>query len=363
MSYLPIFPFMKSSITSLFFVLCAIALQAQPTITKDVVFDLGATAPIQFVDNFFQPGASGENVSWDFGSVNATGNAWTWEAKDAATTQFADSFPSANLAFPFPQGDTAENLVYYRFSNDSLQLVGAASTNIGGTGETFYTILEEDPDLIATFPFTYQSSHTDTYRGVNWVTFGGMLLNQTRTATTERKVDGYGTLITPLGTFQNAVRVKTTEFIRDSAFFVIPIISTQEITRYTWYAEGEDYVLMHMDSIAQNNQGFTNLVYSSFYRSGQVTTSIDEQALADQWKLTVFPNPSSGNMTLSMESSHAGSTRITLHNMARQVLWEDQIQGFSGKHMLDFAQIPSGFYLLRVQTEAGIAARRILLTD
>jgi len=109
-------------------------LSAQAQIPASTVFELGASAEVKMVEGYFQPGASGPAVEWDFGNLTDPGEAWTWYAMDPDTTMFADSFPSANLAFPFPMGDTAESIVYYRFANDSLSLVGSASTlNSGGS--------------------------------------------------------------------------------------------------------------------------------------------------------------------------------------------------------------------------------------
>lgn len=354
---------MKSLIISTLFLLSVLMGITQPTINKDVVFELGASAPIQFADGYFQPGASGEHVSWDYSSIAATGNPWTWNALDPTTTAFADSFPSANLAFPFPEGDTAENLTYYRQEADSLFFLGAASSNIGGGGETFFNILEEDPDLAVQFPLSYQSSHTDSYKGVNWIEFGGMRVKQFRSATTQRVVDGYGTLITPLDTFPNALRVKTTESITDSLFFVVPILSTQEITRYTWYAEGETYILLHMDSIAQMNPGFTNVVYSSFYRSGEVTTSIDEQEKAEQWGLSLYPNPATEALNISVNQPISGQVELSVHNMVGQLVLQEQLPSLPSRHRISLSGLLPGSYLIRIHSEEGTAAQRILISQ
>ncbi|MEM7369225.1 MAG: T9SS type A sorting domain-containing protein [Bacteroidota bacterium] len=353
---------MKSLITNVLLFLFVLPGIAQPTITKDVVFELGSSAPIQFADGYFQPGIAGENVTWDVSSIPTTGDSWTWNALDPATTAFADSFPSANLAFPFPMGDTAENLTYYRQEEDSLFFLGAASSNIGGGGETFFNILEEDPDLAVQFPFTYLSSHTDTYKGINWVEFGGMRVKQFRSATTQRVVDGHGTLTTPFGTFPNAVRVKTTESVTDSLFFVVPVLSTQEITRYTWYAEGEAYILLHMDSIAQINPGFTNVVFSSFYRSGEVTTSMDEKHQAEKWQLAVYPNPASDAMTISTGLPISGPIVLSLHNMVGQEILQEKLTHLQSPQHLSLLGLQPGSYLLRLHTEEGIAAKRIMIT-
>ncbi|MEM6265733.1 MAG: hypothetical protein AAGI38_24745, partial [Bacteroidota bacterium] len=200
--------------------LCS-CLMAQPTITSSTVLAKGESAPIKFGTGYWAPGGAGANQNWDF-SAAPSSDGWNWQIFDPETTAFKDSFPSATMAFRLPQGDTAAVWEYYRFVNDSLSFLGAASVLLQDS-TSFYQILEDDPDVVATFPFTFGSSHADVKSGVQWINAGGMLFEQTRYGETQRTVDAYGTLITPYGTFNNVVRVKTTESIRDTLQVFIPV--------------------------------------------------------------------------------------------------------------------------------------------
>ncbi|RMG27826.1 MAG: hypothetical protein D6730_06320, partial [Bacteroidetes bacterium] len=81
----------------------AICLCAQPTITEKALIQLGESAPVQFVvPGNFNPGPSGADVNWDFSQVQNDALSFEWKALPPMESPFADSFPSANVAFRFP---------------------------------------------------------------------------------------------------------------------------------------------------------------------------------------------------------------------------------------------------------------------
>ncbi len=62
-----------------------------------------------------------------------------------------------------------------------------------------------DPLIDFKFPITYLQQFTDTYQ---FNTVSGGIGNSTEAGQVDYTVDGYGTIITPVGTFSNVLRIK-----------------------------------------------------------------------------------------------------------------------------------------------------------
>ena len=338
-----------------------IYINAQPSITGQSVFQIGESVKVHLGEGFFTPGPSGENATWDFSTLNYD-QEWDWVAYDPSETMFSDSFPSATLAFKFPQGDTADIWEYYLFRNDSLSWLGAASV-LSQDSTIFYQVLNLDPDVRAVFPFTYGSSFSDHFRGKNKVTYDGSSLIQRRFGTSSDVVDAYGTLTTPYGTFNNTVRIKTIETVRDTLDFFIPVVTQQDIVRYTWYSEDERYILLHLDSIVTSTFGFpAAATYAHMYRAGEIMTSIDQEQLAETISMNVYPNPASEQIHVQFTLDKSASYQISLSNIIGQKLIELPVNrtALGTQNIpLDISEIGAGYYLLTIQTEAGIAAKKI----
>ena len=334
---------------------------AQPTINSQTVFNPGESVTIRFGEGFFEPGPSGQDVNWDFSSVGHN-KEWDWKFYNPQETMFIDSFPEANMAFKFPQGDTADIWEYYLFRNDSLSWLGAASV-LGADSSVFYQMLNENPDVRMIFPITYQNSFDDNLRGVNWIRYAGSLIKQSRSGDITHTADAYGSLTTPYGTFQNVLRIKTTETIYDTLQAFIPVPSEQKITRYTWYSSDERYILMHMDSIAVIQFGFpASLTKSHMYRAGEIMTSIDQDKLAKEMELSVFPNPASDVLNVNFNLDNPQNVKISLGNIIGQnLISKVSSQLYSGEqtHQLDLSELGAGYYLLTIETDRGMAAKKV----
>ncbi|MEL7531022.1 MAG: T9SS type A sorting domain-containing protein [Bacteroidota bacterium] len=349
-----------------FSLICCLSLTtfvwAQATINANTVLNIGESAPVKLGLDYWNPGPAGANQTWDFSALGHN-QTWDWQFYDPTTTVFADSFPSANMAFALPVANSPESWSYYRFANDSLQYLGSASILSATDSTGFYQILEEDPDLELVFPFTYETSVSDQAHGVQWVDAGGMTFEQTRDKITTRTVDAYGSLTTPYGTFNNVLRVRTTESIADTLRTIIPVASSQEIVRYTWYSADERYVLMHMDSIAVLSFGLpVDINHAHMFRAGEITTSLEQDRLAAQLALKAFPNPTRERLSLSFELEQPQKVSIRLSNIIGQDLIREDLDYPSigeRRHELDVSMLGPGYYLLSVQTELGVASLKV----
>ena len=118
---------MKKLFTLLFLSFSLLQMMAQPTITSDIMFAIGDSAPVQYFDQgqgVFDAGPAGANVTWDFSAVNTNPNmAFTWRAELPSQTAWAADFPNATHAFRFPQ-DSGLNYLYYQYDGNKVELLG-----------------------------------------------------------------------------------------------------------------------------------------------------------------------------------------------------------------------------------------------
>jgi hypothetical protein len=343
-------------------------LQAQPVITSNAMVQIGESAPVQFVSDGFNPGMGGANVAWDFSQLQDDTLGFTWEALSPATSPFVDSFPNANLAFKSPvQNGLQENWIYYDWdaTAETLNLHGSAAIiTDSASQDTFYYVLTANPKLVQTFPFTNGDSYTDNFTGRNTISISNFTLVQTRNGSITVEADGYGSLVTPAGTFQNVLRIKTTELITDT---YMGFGTDQTITRYTWYSADEKYLLLHMDSIViQPTGGPASYTESVFYRSGAPLVSVDEAQIADQWEMEVFPNPiASGSnqnqVQIRYRLDDPQPARIVLRNLIGQQL--ESIEAGPGSQLksLDLQGISPGIYTLQLIQGEKTATRKLIL--
>ncbi|MEL6842537.1 MAG: T9SS type A sorting domain-containing protein [Bacteroidota bacterium] len=227
----------------------------------------------------------------------------------------------------------------------------------------FFQIFETNPDLELVFPFSFNSTINDQAQGVQWVEVGGQVFKQTRYKTTTRTVDAYGSLSTPYGTFNNVLRVRTTESIADTLRTIVPVVSNQEIVRYTWYSSDERYVLMQMDSIAVLSFGQpVDINHAHMFRAGEIMTSVEEARFAERLSLAAYPNPAQQDLTVALTLEGPAEIRISLSNIIGQELMVDCFSEASfgeRQYTLGIGHLSPGYYLLRVQTEQGTASLKV----
>jgi uncharacterized repeat protein (TIGR01451 family) len=86
----------------------------------------------------------------------------------------------------------------------------------------------------------------------------------------------------------------------------------------------------------------TNTAEASIASGVQVLPFISEAA--------ILPNPNSGHCTFQLPDHFTGSAEVQIINMGQQVVWNQQIEVHAGiSQLLDY-KLPSGAYILRVQT-------------
>lgn len=108
---------------------------------------------------------------------------------------------------------------------------------------------------------------------------------------------------------------------------------------------------------AYNNCGSTtDTIYVTVASIGIAETSIN-------YSFRVFPNPSTGLVTVSVEEATASSAQVQLMDLRGRVLETVQLNNIDGTReiQMDLSDLPKGVYILKYRSEATHATSRVVL--
>lgn len=190
---------------------------SQPTLTNDFAPNFGDQFNAQFIDNpNFNPGPEGANQIWDFSSLQGQFELH-FNILDPADTPESEEFPGASFVWNIVEFET---FFYYLSNEDSISQMGNA---VATDTETTFLVINSDLEDALQFPITFGTSYNYHTAYDNYL-FGSLIFSGQRDGSLT--ADGYGTIITPYGTYDNVLRLKivTSEFGFNN-------------TQYVWYDE------------------------------------------------------------------------------------------------------------------------------
>lgn len=200
--------------------------------------------------------------------------------------------------------------------------------------DEFHTIVYQDHLKLMAFPFTMGSSYTDTFSG----TFSDIEATCSGTFTVE--VDGYGSLITPAGSWTNVLRVRsvlTYTAVKSSG-------ETENFNResYEWYTEG---IAHELAGIRYTTYPSGMLVISGLYLSSPLSINEEEAG-----KLVVFPNPAKDNTTIRLGSNENVTSVTAVDPLGKVHCLTFQQQ--QNELQIDVSGLADGIYYLGVKSGA-----------
>lgn len=292
---------MKRTSTLLLALLFTLSAFSQITITASHMPQLNDAIPrAQDTLTNHQPGPSGPNQSWTFLN-NTVHNSPTTTVVSVASTPYASDFPGSNLAY------TNDNSAYVFFNSTSNSLISTgAAGDLLMNGDNILTVF--NPDLLLhNFPKTYGDTQTDFYAFDAQA--DGSSFNVSRVwlfheGTVYDTVDGWGTITTPVGTY-NCLRQKHVEHSYDSILFTLtppPFefwalfgVTRDTSVSYSWLALETKLNVAELSFDTLGNP--KNFTWSLIPPS--VTIGVDE---LDNKEITVYPNPASEYVTINVPS-------------------------------------------------------------
>lgn len=201
----------------------------------------------------FNPALTGPNYTWDY-SVLVSDSQRVEKIVNPSSTGypfvgFISTYAMVNYnpdVFPYALLGTAptNNYNFYKKQTNQLTINVQGST----TGSTPLPIVQNPADVIYRFPLTYGNKDSSNSGYKNTLPGLGYFEKKQKRVNT---VDGWGTLITPYGTF-NTVRVKSVITVVDSIHsdslgfgFSIPLPTRYE---FKWLANGSKLPILEIDA-------------------------------------------------------------------------------------------------------------------
>lgn len=198
---------------------------------------------------------TGINFNWNYSTLTPTtqqtsnwedpnnaGYKLTWCATNGfvlnCNTQFNAAFNLANQSFDGIeiQGNGLTNIVnHYNLSASALENKMLGGTiSVGGVGVPL-AINYTSPDVVYQFPINYNDNYSNTGNYAIDLNSLGIPVSYAETIQRTNHVEGWGSLITPLGTFNDVLKMKTTivrNIVVTTATQTIPTTTTTII--YKW---------------------------------------------------------------------------------------------------------------------------------
>lgn len=205
--------------------------------------------------------ATGEGISWDFTSLEAiTQQTRSFIDPDEAGYYLSyfgscvlagGSFEECNenwenltnmaLAQEIPALETEEvdfenPITHFKKDETSFVETIAGVTFNTDNGQLPAVVEYDSPDTLYVFPMEYGNTDESSRRftvDLSPIGFNAIYINnQTRM----NEVDGYGTLNTPFGTFENTLRLRTEIEVNDTVIFQgFPLPVSRDVVEYRWF--------------------------------------------------------------------------------------------------------------------------------
>jgi hypothetical protein len=302
--------------------------RAQPNITGTGVNPVIGETITEHRTTFHSPGTSGVNQTWNFASWASTATVILQVVNPTVTT-YGSSFPNANTAFTTVGSASA---AYYKYSSTAMQNYGSYSSVV---------IAYSNPEDLLRYPFSYNNTYTDTWTA--------QYVNSTytfyRKGSSTVTADGYGTLITPSGTFTNVLRVHLVQTYQDSAYLGTPYIVTYSNDEYMWYKEGMHYQLASTYNLIPS-------VGNSMSGSTWTDASSGIENLSDIISsCKLYPNPASDKLNIEMKLENNQDMEINLYNSMGQKLTAYKVpEAAFGEYLqqINVEQLPKGVYFAEI---------------
>ena len=312
---------------------------------------------------------TGEGITWDFSGLTVMSQAVDTFVSPGSTPLAYQLVFNNPFLYPDHKATTAKNntsldiipnitlsstYLFYKNEGSSFSEIGAGAT-INGIP---LTLPYDQFDVMYQFPLTYGHEFlSNANAGLDVPGMGYFYFTRSRDVT----VEGWGTLITPYGSFETVkLRAEIEEFdslFIDSLNMGFPV--TRLITEYQWLANGYPGPVLTV-----TQEGFAvNAGYIDIYRTSFL--DINDIAITAR-DVKVFPNPATDHFSVSYELKEPARTSLELFSASGHKIFSRrnglQSRGFHTLQMncRELGLAP-GLYLLRLSAGNREVTRRVMI--
>ncbi|NND94910.1 MAG: T9SS type A sorting domain-containing protein [Flavobacteriales bacterium] len=343
----------------LLFLIGFVSAYAQPTIVSSSVPTPGTIWTEVYIDEptGVSPGSGGANQIWNLS--NASGfvesDVLEFVTPSSLPSDFDGLFPDADLALYLEDDDSTAT--FFTSDANGFYIDGVASNSVWA--EPPFNMIDYIPNnLFIPFNYTYLDVRENASRTIFTIDQGVPFQYRT-TLFSELSADGYGTVITPAGTFSNALRMEISSYTIDSVFadtdmngefeFVSTDGPTDEEVSYFFLQNSDPYLIATMDL----DEDMISIDYFSYFVSG--ASGIGEQE--DELGLQVFPNPSQGDFSIRLES--LGETYLRVLDLDGKELYNERFISTGSTQAISLDEVATGTYIVEVRNSEGTSTSRL----
>ncbi len=352
----------------------SIAATAQITITSADMPNAGDALRVSLTNSLGSnnPTTTGANYTWDYSSLTPSAQRnEVFQAPSNFVTPYnfifnafntsygKDNYTITNTSFPVPGIQITAAYDFIKESASDLKQIGAGYVVNGAPLPFLYT----NPDVIYKFPMSYLNIDSANYKfGLAIPTFGyygqsGKRINE---------VDGWGTLITPYGTFQT-LRVKSTITATDT-IFVTSLNFGSKITRpmkyeFKWLTLGEKIPLLQIDAnVTGANLTLSGVVYRDSVRNVP-QVGVNELA-ATTYNIKVFPNPVADKAMISYELNAETNVQISVIDVLGKTISSEKMnRQEKGMHTKELTvnSFSKGIYYVKIEINNTTVTKKLIV--
>jgi len=261
--------------------------------------------------NFIDYTETGEDFLWDFSQLTPINQRvdtfqsissmpliyWLFALSSDYGVRGAENIPIPG--FPF-----TDIYNFYKNKSDGYRATGIGISIFNFPVPFFY----DDPDLVYDFPMEFQSNwSSQAHFGQEVPAVGYLRMTKTHTDT----VDGWGTLITPYGTFE-VLRLKTDVHEVDSIYIdslEIGIPIERDYTVYQWLGKNQKIPLLQITS------SLLGVVVDYVDSTRLIFDGTNELPFVRNNELKVFPNPTASKVQMQFEMLEKQHVSIKLFDL------------------------------------------------
>lgn len=363
--------FMNKQLLLAFTLVCS-GLNAQITINSSDMPNAGDTLRVSYTNDTLDPSLTGANYTWNYAYLVGTSQ-WVHQFDNPASF----TFPFNVLFNPF---NTSYGLAQY--TPDSIPFLGIQPDNAYaflrestskfrqvGAGLTINTLpipFNYNPhDTIYRFPMNFgntDSSYAEYGLNIPGVGYYGQKIAR------RNIVDGWGTLITPFGSFQT-LRVLSLVHQRDtfadtSGIFGFGFDRPLKY-EYKWLKTGGKipYLFVTANDVA----GFPVVSNIEFRDSMRSVTQIGVNELqAHHLDFTIYPNPVRDFLIIEIEAAGEDKFAVDILDVSGRLIRSAcRARLNTGRYLevIRLNELSSGIYLVKVQVGLRSGVRKLILQN
>ncbi|MDZ7744105.1 MAG: T9SS type A sorting domain-containing protein [Bacteroidota bacterium] len=347
---------MKKTITLFALLLSMQCMFAQPVLNNNLNFAIGDYYRIDGYNEVFNidPGGPGGNVVWDFEVIDGE-FFFTGEPAicvDPANTPFVDSAGAAGASITIKLFESDDGpYQYYKSNNNSREMLAMGWYEAGNTSFTNY--LNNYTDL--QFPLNYGDDFDfNTEMLMYSVDMGYYVMRDSGHVYVE--ADAWGSITTPVETYSNVLRLKTTSVIHSWYRFDIgePWLYLGEFTdiSYNWYAPNIKVPVLTIFEFLfdKDKESMFSLHYLAEYDFPSGIESFKNELVS------LFPNPAKNHVSVSGVDKYPAGEIIIYDLQGREVL-RQKVRN----NRIDVSDLDHGCYFVALRTERNSMTRKLII--